>query len=117
MTFKKILDEVYGETEWSESALVSILRVMELTRQDEKIKQMNNLIDHQNMVLDNIINMLQIQHEASKEKHNYWLAAAKLIEAEFRPNMTWPFPTHPLPTPKNDKPPKFNPDNYEDAPV
>jgi hypothetical protein len=31
--------------------------------------------------------------------------------------MTWPFPTHPLPTPKNDKPPKFNPDNYEDAPV
>jgi hypothetical protein len=31
--------------------------------------------------------------------------------------MTWPFPTQPLPTPKNDKPPKFNPDNYEDAPV
>lgn len=31
--------------------------------------------------------------------------------------MTWPFPTQPLPTPKNDKPPKFNPDNHEDAPV
>ena len=29
--------------------------------------------------------------------------------------MTWPFPKS-LP-PKPDKPPKFNPDNYEDAPL
>lgn len=28
----------------------------------------------------------------------------------------WPFPQFPLPAPKNDKPPRFNPDNFEDAP-
>jgi len=31
--------------------------------------------------------------------------------------MTWPFPPFPNPKDKNDKRgPKFNPDNYEDAP-
>jgi hypothetical protein len=30
---------------------------------------------------------------------------------------TWPFPQHPLPTPKNNNPPKFNPNNHEDAPM
>ena len=29
--------------------------------------------------------------------------------------MTWPFPTKPIPV--DHKPPKFNPDNYEDAPL
>lgn len=28
----------------------------------------------------------------------------------------WPFPQHPLPAPKNNKPPKFNPENFEEAP-
>jgi len=28
--------------------------------------------------------------------------------------MTWPFPTYPLPVPAK-APPKFNPENYEDA--
>lgn len=31
--------------------------------------------------------------------------------------MTWPFPQHPLPTPKNNKPIPFNPDNEEDSPI
>ena len=30
---------------------------------------------------------------------------------------TWPFPQQPLPTPKNSNPPKFNPNNHEDAPL
>lgn len=38
----EILEEVYGETEWSESALMNLLRVMELTRQDEQTRQMEN---------------------------------------------------------------------------
>jgi hypothetical protein len=29
-----------------------------------------------------IVNMLMIQHEAAKDKHNYWLVAANLIQAE-----------------------------------
>jgi hypothetical protein len=33
------------------------------------------------------------------------------------PRGTWPFPPFPLPTPKNDNPPKFNPNNHEDAPL
>lgn len=28
----------------------------------------------------------------------------------------WPFPQFPLPNPKDSKPPKFNPENHEDAP-
>ena len=30
---------------------------------------------------------------------------------------TWPFPQYPLPTPKNNNPPKFNPNNHEDSPM
>lgn len=30
-----------------------------------------------------IVNLLMIQHEAAKWKHNYWHVAAKLIEAEY----------------------------------
>jgi hypothetical protein len=29
---------------------------------------------------------------------------------------TWPFPPFPLPEPKDNNPPWFNPDNFEDAP-
>ena len=29
----------------------------------------------------------------------------------------WPFPQQPLPTPRNNKPPRFNPDNFEEAPI
>jgi len=39
----EILEEVYGPTEWSESALINLLRVMELTREDERIRQMANM--------------------------------------------------------------------------
>jgi hypothetical protein len=28
----------------------------------------------------------------------------------------WPFPPFPLPEPKDNNPPWFNPDNFEDAP-
>ena len=31
--------------------------------------------------------------------------------------MTWPFPPFPNPLDKGAKQPKFNPDNYEDAPL
>jgi hypothetical protein len=31
--------------------------------------------------------------------------------------MTWPFPPFPNPMEKGNKVPKFNPDNFEDAPI
>ena len=31
--------------------------------------------------------------------------------------MTWPFPPFPNPLDKGTKQPKFNPENYEDAPI
>ena len=31
---------------------------------------------------DRIVNLLMIQHEAAKEKHNYWHVAANLIQAD-----------------------------------
>jgi hypothetical protein len=31
--------------------------------------------------------------------------------------MSWPFPPHPNPLDKGTKVPKFNPDNFEDAPL
>lgn len=31
--------------------------------------------------------------------------------------MSWPFPQYPLPAPKRNTPPRFNPDNYEEAPL
>lgn len=79
----EILNEVYGPTEWSESALSSLLRVMELTRQDEKIRQMDNMKEHQEFLVDQIVNLLMIQHEAAAGRHNYYHVAANLIEAEF----------------------------------
>ena len=29
-----------------------------------------------------IVNLLMIQHEAAQERHHYWLAAAKLVQAD-----------------------------------
>ena len=83
MTNLEILTDVYGQCEWSESALISLLRVIELTRQDEKIKQMKNMEEHQQYIVDNITNMMMLQHEAVKHRHNYWLYAANLIAAEY----------------------------------
>lgn len=37
----------------------------------------------QPQVVKDIINMLMIQHEAAAGKHNYFLVAANLIQAEF----------------------------------
>ena len=79
----EILNEVYGPTEWSESALSSLLRVMELTRQDEQIRQMDNMKEHQQFLVEQIVNLLMIQHEASAGRHNYYHVAANLIKAEF----------------------------------
>lgn len=79
----EILEEVYGKTEWSESALINLLRVMELTRQDEQIRQMENMTTHHQFIVENIINLLMIQHEAAAGRHNYYHHAANLIEAEF----------------------------------
>jgi len=79
----EILNEVYGPAEWSESALSNLLRVMELTRQDEKIRQMDNMKEHQEFLVDQIVNLLMIQHEAAAGRHNYYHVAANLIKAEF----------------------------------
>jgi hypothetical protein len=36
-----------------------------------------------NQLVNDIINLLMIQHEAAAGKHNYFLVAANLIQAEF----------------------------------
>lgn len=79
----EILEEVYGKCEWSESALTNLLRVMELARQDEQIRQMQNMQEHQRFLVEQIVNLLMIQHEASAGNHNYWQVAANLIQAEY----------------------------------
>ena len=79
----EILEEVYGKCEWSESALTNLLRVMELTRQEEQIHQMRNMEEHQRFLLEQIVNLLMIQHEAAAGNHNYWHVAANLIQAEY----------------------------------
>ena len=56
----EILEEVYGKCEWSESALTNLLRVMELTRQDEQIRQMRNMEEHQRFLVEQIVNLLMI---------------------------------------------------------
>lgn len=35
---------------------------------------------------ERIVNLLMIQHEAAQERHNYWLAAAKLVQADVGSN-------------------------------
>jgi hypothetical protein len=79
----EILEEVYGPTEWSESALTNLMRVMELTREDERIRQMRNAEEHQQFLVEQISNLLMIQHEAVAGRHNHWMVAANLIKAEF----------------------------------
>ena len=79
----EILEEVYGTTEWSESALINLMRVMELTREDERIRQMRNAEEHQQFLVEQISNLLMIQHEAVAGRHNHWMVAANLIKAEF----------------------------------
>ena len=79
----EILEEVYGKTEWSESALMNLLRVMELTRQDEQIRQMRNMEEHQRFLVEQIVDLLMIQHEAVAGAHNYYAVAANLIRAEY----------------------------------
>lgn len=79
----EILEEVYGKCEWSESALTNLLRVMELTRQHEQIHQMRNAEEHQRFLVEQIVNLLMIQHEAAAGRHNYYAVAANLIRAEY----------------------------------
>jgi hypothetical protein len=79
----EILEEVYGKCEWSESALTNLLRVMELARQDERIHQMRNMEEHQRFLVEQIVNLLMIQHEAAAGDHNYYVVAANLIQAEY----------------------------------
>jgi hypothetical protein len=84
----EILEEVYGPTEWSESALTNLRRVMELTREDERIQQMKNMEDHQQFLVEQIVDLLMTQHEAAAGRHNHWLVAANLIRAEFGRNQS-----------------------------
>jgi len=79
----EILEEVYGKTEWSESALTNLLRVMELTREDERIRQMANMQEHQQFLVEQIADLCMAQHEAAAGRHNHWLVAANLIRVEF----------------------------------
>jgi hypothetical protein len=83
MSRLEILEEVYGKCEWSESALTNLLRVMELTRQDEQIHQMRNMEEHQRFLVEQIVDLLMIQHQAAAGDHNYWHVAANLIKAEY----------------------------------
>jgi cytochrome b561 len=84
LTPMEIINEAYGPvSEWSESALIPLFRVMELTRQDEQIRQMDNAKDHQRFIVENIINLLMIQHEAAAGRHNYYLHACNLIKVEY----------------------------------
>ena len=85
MKSMEILEEVYGPTEWSESALMNLLRVMELTREDERIRQMANMQEHQQFLVEQIVDLFEVQHEAAAGRHNHWLVAANLIRAEFGP--------------------------------
>lgn len=39
--------------------------------------------EHQDFIIEQVINLLMIQHEAAKSSHNYWHTAANLIKAEF----------------------------------
>ena len=52
-----ILDEVYGQIEWSEDALIRALRVMQLTREDEKIRQMERMVEFRNLVVQECISV------------------------------------------------------------
>ena len=79
----EILEEVYGKCEWSESALTNLMRVMELTRQDEQIHQMRNMEEHQQFLVEQIVNLLMIQHEAAAGRHKYYAVVANLIQAEY----------------------------------
>jgi len=79
----EILEEVYGRCDWSESALMNLMRVMELTRQDEQIRQMRAMQEHQRFLVQQIVNLLMIQHEAVAGRHNHWQVAAQLILAEY----------------------------------
>lgn len=68
----EILTAVYGNTEWSEVTLSSIMRVIELS-QAEARKQ----------IVASIIDNFVVQHEAANGRHNYWLVAANLVKAEY----------------------------------
>ena len=35
--------------------------------------------------MKDVISLLMIQHEAAKERHNYWHVAANLVRTEFLP--------------------------------
>jgi hypothetical protein len=56
---------------------------MELTRQDERIRQMDNAEDHQRLVVESIIDLLMKQHAAVEGQHNYYHYAANLIKGYF----------------------------------
>lgn len=62
---------------------MNLLRVMELTREDERIRQMRNAEEHQQFLVEQIGDLLMIQHEAVAGRHNHWMVAANLIKAEF----------------------------------
>ena len=84
LTPMEIINEAYGPvSEWSESALIPLFRVMQLTRQDEKIRQMDNAKDHQRFVVERIIDILMKQHAAAAGQHNHYLHAVNLIKDHF----------------------------------
>ena len=84
LTPMEIINEAYGPVnEWSESALIPLFRIIELTRQDEKIRQMDNAKDHQRLVVESIIDLLMRQHAAAAGQHNHYHHAAILIRQHF----------------------------------
>ena len=79
----EILEEAFGPTEWTDQSLTSLFRVIELTREDERIKQMANMEDQHKMLVESILHLLYDQQAATGDRHNYWMTAANLIKAEF----------------------------------
>jgi len=58
-----------------ETAVIEVMRELEQAKQDAVKAER-----------ERIVNLLMLQHESAKERHNYWLAAAKLVQADVGEN-------------------------------
>jgi hypothetical protein len=63
----EILQAVYGDTVWHESALTALTQVIELACQAERKR---------------CIARLMAQHDTVRGMHNYWQHAALMLEAD-----------------------------------
>lgn len=54
-----------------ETAVIEVMRELEQAKQDTVKAER-----------ERIVNLLMLQHESAKERHNYWQVAANLIQAD-----------------------------------